>query len=180
VGEIRDSETAGIAINSAMTGHLVLSTLHTNDSATAIPRLIDMNVEPFLVASTINVIIAQRLVRKICEKCRYSLVTDRKDLAEIFPAELLDKHFPNSETITVYKGKGCSVCHNTGYTGRVGIYEVMEISENITKAIVERKDSNIIKNIAVSEGMTTMFEDGLSKIENGITTVEEVIRETKE
>ncbi len=126
VGEIRDNETAGIAVNAALTGHLVLSTLHTNDAATAIPRLSDMKVEPFLVASTVNIIIAQRLVRKICDLCKMEQPLNIEELKKHLPAEAIQKHFDNKTDITVYKGKGCKVCHNTGYSGRLGVFEVLE------------------------------------------------------
>lgn len=180
VGEIRDEETADIAINSAMTGHLVLSTLHTNDAPTALPRLIDMKIEPFLVASTVNVIIGQRLVRKICSNCRVSYTQDRNELTERFSKAVVLNYFGQSREIRMYRGKGCSVCHLTGYSGRVGIFEVMEITEKIKKLITDKADADVIKKQAISEGMMTMSEDGLDKVQQGITTVEEVMRATKE
>lgn len=180
VGEIRDSETAGIAVNAAMTGHLVLSTLHTNDAATAIPRLLDQGIEPFLVATTVNIIIAQRLVRKICTNCRYSLETDRSELEKFFSEKLLTKTFGTEKKIRLYKGKGCPVCHETGYQDRMGIFETMVINEKLRDAIVARKDSETIKKIAVESGMRTMIEDGLEKIKRGDTTVEEVLRVSEE
>lgn len=180
VGEIRDSETADIAINSAMTGHLVLSTLHTNDAATAIPRLFDMGVEPFLVSSSINIIVAQRLVRSICGKCRTSLEVKIKDITKNVTQEIVKKHFGSGETIRVYQGKGCAICHNTGYEGRVGIFEVLSIDEEIRTAIVNRQDAAEIAKIAIKNGMTTMIENGLEKIKEGITTLDEVLRVTKE
>ncbi len=178
VGEIRDEETAGIAINSAMTGHLVLSTLHTNDAATAFPRLIDMDVEPYLLASTVNVVIAQRLVRKICQSCRVSVTKEEYLKDSAVKPEILDKHL--GAVSSFYKGKGCDVCHGSGYVGRVGVFEVLEVSEKIREAITEQKDASIIHQIAVEEGMTTIFEDGLDKIKKGITTLEEILRVTKE
>jgi len=185
VGEIRDEETADIAINSAMTGHLVLSTLHTNNAATAIPRLFDMKVEPYLVASTVNVIIGQRLVRKICGKCRVSLEikSDEKKsnpLTAGLSKALLDRLFNKKTTIRIYYGKGCQVCHNTGYEGRVGIFEVLEVNNEIRKAIVEKKDAGVLAVLAEKEGMIPMIEDGIEKVKNGVTTIEEVIRVTKE
>ena len=180
VGEIRDNETSDIAINSAMTGHLVLSTLHTNDAATALPRLIDMKIEPFLVASTINIIIAQRLVRKICEKCKISSITTFEAMVKLFPTDLVRKHFSNTKELRVFTGKGCDVCHLTGYVGRVGIFEVLDLSEEIKKLIVQKADSNVITKKAVEEGMTTMMDDGMNKIQLGITTIEEVMRATTE
>jgi len=179
VGEIRDGETAGIAVNAALTGHLVLSTLHTNDAATTLPRLIDMKVEPFLVASTVNVIIGQRLVRKICEMCKASLEIDQNDLKKNLTEELIRKHFGANEKIRIYQGKGCKVCHDTGYAGRLGVFEVLEVSKEIKRLIVERTDSDIITKKAIEEGMTTMMEDGLDKVVKGLTTIEEIMRVTK-
>lgn len=179
VGEIRDSETAGIAVNAALTGHLVVSTLHTNDSPTALPRLMDMKIEPFLVASTVNVIIAQRLVRKICEMCKTAADTNLTELSKNLPSELVKKYFGTKKTVRIYKGAGCKICHNTGYLGRLGIFEVLEVSQTIRKLIVEKSDSDKILVQAQKEGMTTMLEDGLSKVNQGMTTFEEVLRVTK-
>ena len=179
VGEIRDSDTAGIAVNAALTGHLVVSTLNTNDAETALPRLIDMKVEPFLVASTVNIIVAQRLVRKICESCKTKLVLKRSDMAKNVPEEIIAKYFPPAEDLAVYEGKGCKICHHTGYAGRIGIFEVLEMSEKIRKLIADKNDSDVIAKEAVSEGMTTMQEDGIDKIAKGLTTFEEVLRATK-
>jgi type IV pilus assembly protein PilB len=179
VGEIRDSETAGIAVNAALTGHLVLSTLHTNDAATALPRLIEMKVEPFLVASTVNVIVGQRLVRKICEMCKESSEIDRSQLKKNLPDGLIVKHFGEGEKVRVYQGKGCKVCHLTGYAGRLGVFEVLEITKEIKKLIANKSDSDIILDAAIKEGMTTMLEDGLDKVVRGQTTLEEVLRVTK-
>lgn len=179
VGEIRDGETAGIAVNAALTGHLVLSTLHTNDAATAIPRLSDMNVEPFLVASTINLIIAQRLLRKICDSCKAQITMTRKELENHLPQAAIQKHFGANPVITLYKGNGCKVCHNTGYQGRIGVFEVLEVSKDIRKLISEKADSDDINKLAQDEGMNTMLDDGLEKVLKGMTTIEEVIRVTK-
>lgn len=180
VGEIRDNETAEIAINSAMTGHLVLSTLHTNDAATALPRLIDMGIEPFLVASTVNIIIAQRLVRKICEKCKISYTIAFDEISAVFSADEVKSHFGNAKEIRLFKGKGCTVCHSTGYSGRIGIFEVLELREEIKKLIVQKADSSAITKKAREEGMITMMEDGLDKVQLGVTTLEEVARVTRE
>lgn len=179
VGEIRDSETAGIAVNAALTGHLVLSTLHTNDAATAIPRLTDMKVEPFLVASTVNVIIAQRLVRQICSSCKLEEKIQAAEIIKFFPAELVEKHFGKLAEITVYKGKGCKICRNTGYAGRVGLFEVLEVTKGIRVLISEKADSDMIAQAAIKEGMDTMLDDGLKKVATGVTTIDEVIRVTK-
>jgi len=179
VGEIRDKETAGISTNAAMTGHLVLSTLHTNNAATALPRLIDMGVEPFLVASTINIIIGQRLVRKICVKCRYSLPTSTKDLAKNIPPDMIAKNFGDKKEIRVYLGKGCPICHNTGYSERIGLFEVMEVSSVIRNLIEQKTSADKIEEEAIKGGMVTMLEDGLRKVKLGITSVEEILRATK-
>lgn len=180
VGEIRDEETAGIAINSAMTGHLVLSTLHTNDAATSIPRLTDMNIEPFLISSTVNIIIAQRLVRKICQNCRVSYESPVKDLTKNLSDASVAKHFKGEEKARLYKGQGCPTCQHTGYTGRIGVFEILEITDEIRKAIVDKKPANIIHDLAIKSGMTTMLDDGLEKTKKGLTTIEEVVRVTKE
>lgn len=180
VGEIRDEETASIAVNSAMTGHLVLSTLHTNNASTALPRFIDMQIEPFLVASTVNVIIAQRLVRKICESCRVSETLDTEKLKKYFSDPVIAKYFTPDKVSRIYKGKGCEVCHNTGYVGRIGIFEVLEVSEAIKELINAKASANTIESKAIAEGMTTIFENGIQKVYRGITTIEEVMRVTKE
>ena len=181
VGEIRDSETAAIAVNSAMTGHLVLSTLHTNDSAIALPRLIDMKIEPFLVASTVNVVIAQRLVRKICMKCIVSYILSKEEVNEL--KEDIDlKKFLNIDQldeIRFYKGKGCEHCNKSGYSGRIGIFEVLEVTDNIKELILTRSDGDKIKRVAIENGMTTMLEDGFKKAVSGSTTIEEVLRVIK-
>jgi type II secretory ATPase GspE/PulE/Tfp pilus assembly ATPase PilB-like protein len=179
VGEIRDGETAGIAVNAALTGHLVLSTLHTNDAATAIPRLTDMKVEPFLVASTVNVIVAQRLVRKICSSCKTLIKTPSSELLKHFPAEILEKHFGKVLEVPIYKGQGCQICRNTGYAGRIGLFEVLEVTKEIRKLITTKSDSDVISHAAAMEGMKTILEDGLEKVMGGLTTLEEVVRVTK-
>jgi type II secretory ATPase GspE/PulE/Tfp pilus assembly ATPase PilB-like protein len=179
VGEIRDIETAGIAVNAALTGHLVLSTLHTNDAATALPRFIDMKVEPFLVASTVNVIIAQRLIRKICEMCKSSLKIPKEEFIKNLPEDVVVKNLGNLPEYTIFKGNGCKICHGTGYAGRIGIFEILEISKKIKALIIQKADSEMIAKQAIDEGMTTMLDDGLSKVNRGLTTLEEVLRVTK-
>ncbi len=179
VGEIRDSETAGIAVNAALTGHLVLSTLHTNDAATAIPRLTDMKVEPFLVASTVNIIVAQRLVRSICSSCKRDEKIQFSEMAKHFPEDLIKKYLGMGPELIIHKGVGCKICRQTGYTGRLGLFEVLEVTKNIRKLVSEKADSDIIARAARAEGMQIMLEDGLEKIASGMTTVEEVIRVTK-
>ncbi len=176
VGEIRDQETAGIAVNSATTGHLVLSTLHTNDAATTLPRLIDMDVEPFLIASTVNTIVGQRLVRKICEQCRTSVKVTAAALDGSVPLPFIIKYLGDKPELRLYQGKGCAVCHQTGYVGRTGIFEVLEVSAKIRALIVAKADADAIEAQAVSEGMSTMLEAGLQKVALGITTLEEVLR----
>lgn len=181
VGEIRDEETAGIAINSAMTGHLVLSTLHTNDAPTTLPRLLDMGIEPFLIASTINLIIAQRLVRKICTQCVVSERMSYEDLKKKLPVKGIEEYFSGSrKNIRIYHGKGCGVCSNTGYKGRIGIFEVLVVSETVKSLIMKRANADEIRKQAQAEGMKTMIEDGISKVIAGITTVEELLRATRE
>lgn len=179
VGEIRDSETAGIAVNAALTGHLVLSTLHTNDAATTIPRLTDMKVEPFLVASTVNIIIAQRLVRQICSSCKTEEKLQVSEILAHFPIELVQKHFGTATEVTVFKGVGCKICRNTGYSGRLGLFEVLEVTKEIRRLVAEKADSDVIALAAIKEGMKTMLEDGLVKVASGATTLAEIIRVTK-
>ncbi|MDQ5981410.1 MAG: type pilus assembly protein PilB, partial [Patescibacteria group bacterium] len=156
---------------------------HTNDAATTIPRLFDMGIEPFLVASSTNVIVGQRLVRKICEQCRVTEIHDRKsweEYTQLFPKEMIKKIFGDKNEVHTYVGKGCDICNHTGYKGRVGIYEVMYVSEEIRRAIVSKENAATIAEIAKKEGMKTMLEDGLEKVKMGTTTLAEVIRGTKE
>lgn len=170
VGEIRDQETADIAINAALTGHTVLSTLHASDAATALPRIVDMKVEPYLVASSMNIIIAQRLVRTICNNCRTSYtITDqeRETLKKLLGIEEVD--------ISAYKGKGCPICFNTGYLGRTGVFEVLEVNKTIQEAITQKEDAATIRNIAIKHGMIPMLQDGIEKVKQGVTTVDEII-----
>jgi len=173
VGEIRDSETASIAVNTALTGHLLLSTLHTNDASTTLPRLLDMGVESYLVASTVNIAIGQRLVRKICEHCKERIpMTD--SLRQALSSSVVSKFIEGMEFI--YKGKGCPHCNGSGYSGRVCINEVLVADEEIREAIVQKASSSDLKKIAIKNGMTTMTEDGFNKIKKGETTIEEVLR----
>lgn len=184
VGEIRDAETASIAINAALTGHLVLATLHTNDAATTLPRMMEMDVENFLLAATARMIIAQRLVRKICESCKTDYQLDFKQtqaLAKKFNIkenlqELVKKIDASNRTFILYKGLGCEICNATGYKGRTSIAEVMEVSDAIQKAILNNASPKQIEEIAKSEGMIGLFEDGLIKALAGVTTLEEVLR----
>ncbi len=192
VGEIRDEETAEIAVNAAMTGHLVLATLHTNDAATALPRLQDMKVASFLVASTVNVIIAQRLVRKVCPNCVTKYKLDKeviKELNEQFNTEDIFKSFRDNKLLKkgekkwsdlyFYKGKGCAQCKD-GYKGRIGIYEVLEVTPEISDLVVKKASADTVLKKAVEQGMHTMLIDGMLKAKSGVTTIEEIIRVTKE
>lgn len=172
VGEIRDFETAEIAIKAALTGHLVLSTLHTNDAPSTISRLMNMGIEPFLVATSVNLICAQRLVRRVCKNCKEEVKVPKKTL--------LDIGFKEDELkgLKVYKGKGCDVCNGTGYKGRVGLYEVMEVTDTIKDLILSGATALDLREQAIKEGMITLRRSGLIKIKNGITSIEEVLRET--
>ncbi len=172
VGEIRDYETAEIAVKAALTGHLVLSTLHTNDAPSTVSRLVNMGIEPFLVGTAVNLIQAQRLVRRVCSKCKMDADVPQKTLLDIgFPPDVASE-------MRVLKGKGCATCNGTGYKGRVGLYEVMEITEGIRDLIMVGATAVEIKRKALEEGMLTLRQSGLEKIKNGVTTVEEVLRET--
>ncbi len=197
VGEIRDSETMQIAMNAAMTGHLVLSTLHTNSAAATISRMADMKAEAFLVASTVNVILAQRLVRKICPNCKKEVKISAKQLKRIKDSldfSIITKAVQKSDDVELkvlqdvkgleqavfYKGEGCDKCGGEGYKGRVGIYEVMEVSESIQRLISSNATATEIDKLARKEGMFSMFEDGLIKAMTGVTTLEEILRVTEE
>jgi general secretion pathway protein E len=175
VGEIRDLETAEIAIQAALTGHLVFSTLHTNDSASAVTRLIDMGIEPFLVTSSVNAIVAQRLTRKICPNCRQQYFPESESLLEVgLSQDMLGREG------YLWRGAGCKECINTGYKGRTGIYEILLMSDAIKTTILKTSDSNIIKKQAIEEGLHTLREDGARKVEDGVTTIEEVLRVTQQ
>lgn len=173
VGEIRDAETAGIAVNTALTGHLVFSTLHTNDAATTLPRLLDMKIETYLIASTVNAAIGQRLVRKICESCKTEKAltgAERKSLSEIVPEALLEK------SKACYVGKGCEECGGTGFRGRVGIHEVLVPDAVMREAVLHKAPASELKRLAITGGMVPMIEDGFLKVQAGLTTIEEVLR----
>jgi type IV pilus assembly protein PilB len=178
VGEIRDTETAGIAVNTALTGHILLSTLHTNDAATTLPRLLDMGIDAYLVASTVQIAIGQRLVRKICVSCRQPHPLTEAEQKNLFLS--LPQHLKQNPAYivpdTFFIGKGCDACDNTGFCGRVGMYEVLTNSANIREAILNRVPSAVLRDIAIAEGMTTMFEDGLAKASVGETTLAEIVR----
>ena len=173
VGEIRDKETAKMAVNAALTGHLLFSTFHANDSATAIPRFIDMGVEPFLLASTLNTVIAQRLMRTICNTCRKSYLVNIADIKKKIPnAEM----YFRKPQVTLYYGEGCEACNYSGYKGRVALYEILVISPQIKEFIVKNPSSKLIWEQARKEGARSLFEDGIIKIQNGRSTLEELMR----
>jgi type IV pilus assembly protein PilB len=171
VGEVRDLETASIATKAALTGHLVMSTLHTNDAASSVNRLIDMGIEPFLVSSSVLMIVAQRLVRRLCDKCKESVNMHEEALAELGINE-------SPGELSLFEAKGCVACNNTGYKGRLGLYEVMDISPTIREQIIERASTAEMKTKAMEQGMLTLRMDGLDKFKKGQTSLEEVLRET--
>jgi type II secretory ATPase GspE/PulE/Tfp pilus assembly ATPase PilB-like protein len=178
VGEIRDSETADLAIQASLTGHLVFATLHTNDAAGALPRLLDMGAEPYLLASSMTAIIAQRVVRKIHEECKTSYTPDQKVMDQM--KATLGTLWPKNQKDVLYKGKGDANCGNSGYYGRLGIFEVLPVTEKISKLILERATSDAINDLAKQEGMISMKQDGYLKVLDGQTTVEEVLRVAEE
>jgi type IV pilus assembly protein PilB len=172
VGEIRDFETAEIAVKAALTGHLVLSTLHTNDAPSTVNRLMNMGIEPFLVASSVNLIAAQRLVRRVCGKCQEDHPTP--------PPALVEAGFTHeeSETVVPKRGSGCDTCNGTGYKGRVGLYEVMEVTDELRELVLVGASALELRRKAIEEGMITLRRSGLLKVQQGLTTIEEVARET--
>jgi type IV pilus assembly protein PilB len=172
VGEIRDYETAEIAIKAALTGHMVLSTLHTNDAPSTVSRLINMGVEPFLVAASTNMILAQRLARKICNSCKEEITVPRQALVDVGFAP------DEAKGLACYQGKGCMECNDTGYRGRVALYEVMAITEDIKDAVLQGASVNEMKELGRKHGMKTLREAGLQKIREGMTTIPEVMRVT--
>ncbi len=174
VGEIRDGETASIAVNAALTGHLLFSTLHANDSATAVPRLIEMGIEPFLLASTLEVIVAQRLARRICPQCRFSYTITAAEARQLFKGA--ENYFSGEELVHFYRGKGCESCGDTGYRGRIGVYEMLLVTKPIEELIIARASSAQILDKAREEGMSLLFDDGLEKVKAGQTTMEELLR----
>jgi len=193
IGEIRDKETAEEAVHAAMTGHIVFSTLHTNDAATALPRLLDIGVEPYLIASTINAVLAQRLVRVICKDCQKSFTLDDAAIEALSKQFHLDKLLPvltragvapakckSLKDVKFYKGEGCDKCSKTGYRGRMGIHEILEVSPTVAEMIMAHKSAPEIQEQGEKEGMTLMWEDGFIKAAKGITTIEELVRVSKE
>ena len=166
IGEIRDEETAQIAVKAAITGHLVLSTLHTNDSASSITRLVDMGIEPYLVSTSIVGVIAQRLVRRICPNCKEGI-----EASDYEKKILLGD---TSKDLTLYRGRGCGHCNNTGYLGRIGVYEIMDITREHRDAINSSNDPNVLKDISKKNGMTTLGEECRQLVINGVTTMREL------
>jgi len=173
IGEIRDRETARIAIESALTGHLVLSTLHTNDSAGAISRLGDMEIEPYLTASSVVAVLAQRLVRVLCKQCRKPYTISRSELLAAVPDFPMIK---GEQEVTLHQPEGCLRCSNTGYKGRIGVYEMLMMTDTVKQLTLQRRSSGEIADAAVKEGMITLRRDGLIKVREGITTLEEALR----
>ncbi len=173
VGEIRDQETVDIALNAALTGHMLLSTFHANDAASAIPRLMDMGAEPFLLSSALELIIAQRLVRKICAACRYSVEKSHEEFAKEHPS--VAPYFPG-ETVTHYLGKGCTACGNTGYKGRMGLFELIPATQALRECIMRKPSAMEVLSIAQKAGMRPMFFDGVEKVMNGVTSLDELLR----
>jgi len=173
VGEIRDKETAEIAVNAALTGHLLLSTFHANDASTAVPRLLEIGLEPFLLVSTLELIIAQRLVRKICEVCRYSVTANTDKVKQIYPQV---SSYLSSKTMTLYMGKGCKVCGNSGYKGRNALFEFIAISGEMEELMLKNPSAQQIWELAQKQGSVSLFEDGIEKVKNGLTTFDELLR----
>lgn len=176
VGEIRDHETARITVNSALTGHLVLSTLHANDAVSAIPRLLDMGIEPFLIASTVNIIVTQRLARRLCPHCKkqYTVKSNKEHKELLQLRGDLQKHIKDTDKL--YSAVGCKECNNTGYTGRIGIYEVLEMNKEIRDAIITNPNSDDILGIARKSGFRSMIEDGIEKLKEGTIDIKELIK----
>jgi type IV pilus assembly protein PilB len=173
VGEIRDEETAEISVNAALTGHLLFSTFHANDASSTVPRLFDMGIEPFLLSSTLELIVAQRLVRQICEECRYSYSEDFSAFNDLFP-EVQD--YFGKKTVTLYKGKGCGACGGVGYKGRTTIMEVIASTSKMRKLILTKPSADEISKLAKEEGALTLLDDGVEKVKKGVTSLEELLR----
>ena len=174
IGEIRDLETAQIAIQSALTGHLVLSTLHTNNAAGAVTRLLDMGVDDYLITSTVNAVVGQRLVRLLCTACRQPYTPSPELVARLGLGG-----FADTPEITLYRAVGCEACDHTGYVGRAGIFEILVLDDNLRDLILKSADSNALHRAAVDAGMRTMYEDGLGKVLAGRTAIEEILRVTR-
>jgi len=193
IGEIRDKETAEEAVHAAMTGHIVFSTLHTNDAASALPRLLDIGVEAYLIASTINAVLAQRLVRTVCPDCKKPFNLDETGAASLSKQFHMEKLMPvlvkkglataknkSLTEVTFYRGEGCDKCNKTGYRGRVGIHEILEVTPEVAEMIMAHKSSQEIQDQGEKESMILMWEDGFIKAARGITTIDEIVRVSKE
>lgn len=174
VGEIRDLETAEVAVQSALTGHTILSTLHTNDASSTVTRLLDMGVEPFLITSTLNAVLAQRLVRRLCPHCREEYEPSEAALHALSPD--LTSH----SIERLYRPKGCEACDRTGFRGRLCVTELLLMNDEIARLVLARAEAREIQRVAVGKSMRTMFADGLAKAQQGLTTIEEVLRATRE
>jgi type II secretory ATPase GspE/PulE/Tfp pilus assembly ATPase PilB-like protein len=174
VGEIRDEETAELAVQAALTGHLVFSTLHTNSAAGALPRLMDMKAEPYLLTSSILCVAGQRVVRKICEQCKEQYEPPKEVIQDL--KNVLGDLYPGKNGVMLFRGRGCKACNDTGYIGRIGVFEVLPASEKVARLILERAPSTKIEKQAIEEGMVTMTQDGYLKAIEGVTTIEEVLR----
>src|SRR5206468_442858 len=170
VGEMRDGETAAIAVQAALTGHLVFSTLHTNDAASAVTRLVDLKVEPYLIAATVEAVLAQRLVRKICPECRERYKPDAGAAGLLAQKPV--------ETLVLEHGTGCAACRNTGYRGRTGIFELLVVTEDVRQSLLKTPNATALRELAQSQGMVTLKQDGWRKVQAGVTTIEEVLRVT--
>jgi type IV pilus assembly protein PilB len=171
IGEIRDRETAQIAVEAALTGHLVLSTLHTNDAPSSLTRLTEMGIEPFLVASALDSVLAQRLARKLCDRCKEAYVPTEEELVRVqFPWE------EGEELPKLYRGVGCTACSKTGYKGRMAVHEVMSASEEIERLVIEHASADEIGKVARAQGMSTLRDDGMEKVRMGLTSIEEILR----
>ncbi len=168
IGEMRDGETAGIAVQAALTGHLVFSTLHTNDAASALTRLMDLKVEPYLIAATLEGVVAQRLVRKICPECRERYRPDSGAVALLAQQPV--------GQVVLERGRGCGACRNTGYRGRTGVFELLVVTEEMKRQLVKTPSAGALRELAVGQGMVTLRRDGWRKVQAGITTLEEVLR----
>jgi type IV pilus assembly protein PilB len=173
IGEIRDGETAAIAVKAALTGHLVLSTIHTNDAPSTVNRLVNMGVESFLVGNSLNLICAQRLVRRVCEGCKEAISVPRQRFIDAGLTQPLE-----GDTVKIARGRGCDRCSGTGYKGRVGLFEVMEMTDSLRELVIDNAPSIEIRKRAISEGMLTLRQSGLRKVLDGSTSLEEVVRET--
>ncbi|MBT9150939.1 MAG: Type II secretion system protein E [candidate division WS2 bacterium] len=169
VGEVRDADTAKAVVESALTGHLVFSTLHSNDAPSTIIRLLEIGVEPFLVASSVIGIVAQRLIRTICPACKEECLANKEEVDLLYSTPPLD-------SVILWKGTGCSACNFTGYRGRTGVFEILTINKSIRDAIIRKDSASVLRQIALNSGMTSMLENGFGKVKSGQTTIEEILR----